>query len=82
MTFNVKECNPPYGNFKFETSDNEGNLHIFGGIKNFAGHSESLECSHIMGTLGTRKTELRYLIPFMHFLEVITFSFLGVIHWR
>jgi hypothetical protein len=76
VTFKVKECGPLYGNVKFETSDNEGNLHIFGGIKNFAGYSESLECSHLMGSLGTRKTEVRYLIPLMHYLEVISVSFL------
>ena len=34
------------------------------------GHAESLECSHLMGSLGTRKTELRYTIPLVHYLQV------------
>ena len=70
ITFKVQECQPIYINFDFETSDNEGELHVFGGLKNLMGHAESLECSHLMGSLGTRKTELRYTIPLVHYLQV------------
>ena len=70
VTFKVRERDPLYGNFFFETSDNEANLHLFTGLKNILGHAESLEFSHLMGTRGTRKTELRYNMPLVHYLQV------------
>ena len=70
MTFKVEECQPMYGNFAFKTSDNEANFHVFSGLKNLSGLAESIESSYSMGTRGTRKTELRYNIPLVHYLQV------------
>ena len=70
ITFRVQERDPLYGNVGCETSDNEANLHLFAGLKNVLGHGESLESSYLRGTRGTRKMELRYNMPLIHYLQV------------
>ena len=70
VTFNVEECQPLYGNFDFKTTDNEANFDILGGLRNLSGHGEAIESSYLMGTHGTRKTELRYNIPLVHYFQV------------
>ena len=72
-TFTVEECQPIYGNFQFGTTDNEANFVMYGGLRNLAGRAESLGPSYLIGTRGTRKTELSYRIPMIHYMKVEIF---------
>ena len=69
-TFTVQECQPIYGNCQFETTDNEANFIVNGGLRNVTGRAESLGPSYLIGTRGTREVDLGVRIPMIHYMKV------------